>query len=86
MPPAAEGRRKVPIVEFEGGFQRESGDILRRLDEFEPSGFQMVPTDEAERQRVDEINQWVDEHFTQILPTVLYGTWGEAVKAARLTA
>ncbi|HHH12037.1 MAG TPA: hypothetical protein ENK23_08210, partial [Sorangium sp.] len=33
-----------------------------------------------------EVEQWVDKEFAVALPTVIYGTWGEAMKAAQVTA
>ncbi|MEE2786380.1 MAG: glutathione S-transferase N-terminal domain-containing protein [Myxococcota bacterium] len=80
------GRRKVPILEFGDDYQRESGDILRRLDSLTPGTRSLWPDVVSDQDRINEINTWVDEHLTQILPTVLYGTWSEAIHAAKLTA
>ncbi len=80
------GRKKVPVVEYGETVKRDSSDILRWLDEIEPGGIKMNALDEGVRTRAEAINDWVDNDLTQILPTVLYGTWGQAIKAARLTA
>jgi microsomal prostaglandin-E synthase 2 len=84
--PAENGKKKVPVVEFGDTIMRESGEILRWLDEIEPTGLKLNAEDEGVRTRAEAINDWVDNDLIQVLPTVLYGTWGEAIKAARLTA
>ena len=80
------GKKKVPIIEFGGEIYRESSDILRWLDRLEGSDVQLTRADPAASARIDEIETWIDEHFMRVLPTVLYGSWGQAMKAARLTA
>ena len=80
------GRKKVPVVELGDTIKQDSSVILRWLDEVESGGIQLNSDDEGVRTRSDAINDWVDNDLTQILPTVLYGTWGQAMKAARLTA
>lgn len=84
--PAPAGRRKVPVVEFNGTVIRDSSEIIRWLDTLEFDGINLVPKDEPKRELADEIDTWVNDDLTQILPTVLYGTWAESVKAAKLTA
>jgi microsomal prostaglandin-E synthase 2 len=85
FPEATDGRKKVPILEFGDEFRRESSDILRWLDEIAPGDRSLVPSaDSAER--AEAIDKWVDADLIQILPTVLYGTWGESIHAAKLTA
>ena len=83
---AENGKKKVPVIEYGDTIKRESSDILRWLDEVEPGGIQLNAEEESVRTRAEAINDWVDNDLTQILPTVLYGTWGQAIKAARLTA
>ncbi len=83
--PIPEGRRKVPVVEFDGHVIRESSDILRWLDTID-SKVPLVPENQEKRELADQIDAWVNDDLTQILPTVLYGTWMESVKAAKLTA
>ncbi len=82
---SADGRKKVPIVEFNGEVKRESSDILKWLDEAFPGGRQLSASGD-DLARAEEIAAWTDKDLIQILPTVLYGTWGESIKAAKLTA
>ncbi|MFT7620895.1 MAG: microsomal prostaglandin-E synthase 2 [Myxococcota bacterium] len=85
FPEAADGRKKVPLVEIGDQFRRESSDILRWLDEVAPGDRALLPSAES-AERADAIDTWVDKDLIQILPTVLYGTWGESIRAAKLTA
>ena len=85
FPDAAEGRKKVPVLEVGDEFRRESSDILRWLDEVAPGDRALLPSAES-AERADAIDAWVDKDLIQILPTVLYGTWSESIHAARLTA
>ena len=80
------GKKKVPVIEYGETLMRDSADILRWLDSVESEGTTLVPTDAEALERANAIHKWVDEDLTQILPTVLYGTWSESVRAARLTA
>ncbi|MBR57028.1 MAG: hypothetical protein CMH54_03105 [Myxococcales bacterium] len=82
--PTPDGKKKVPVVEYGDKVLRESTDILRWLDEVKPEGHTLLSDDT--REQAEEINTWVDNDLTQILPTVLYGSWGQSIKAARLTA
>lgn len=79
------GKKKVPIVQVGDEVRRESSVILRWLDEVGPGVRSLKPAD-AVAERADEIDAWVDRDLIQILPTVLYGTWGESIRAAKLTA
>ena len=85
FPEAANGKTKVPILEFGDEFRRESSEILRWLDEVAPGDRSLVPSVESAA-RAEEIVTWVDEDLIKILPTVLYGTWSESIRAAKLTA
>lgn len=84
--PSPDGRKKVPVIEFKGDVVRESSDILRWLDDAHPNTPPLLAEDAGSRSLAEEIDAWVNDDLTQVLPTVLYGTWGESVKAARLTA
>lgn len=87
LPDLPEGTpRKVPIVQFDGETIQDSTTILSRLEERFPDQTPLLPADEQLRQRTEEIEAWVDDDLTQVLPTVIYGTWGEAAKAAQVTA
>jgi glutathione S-transferase len=87
LPELPEGTpRKVPVVQFEGDTVQDSTDILAFLEERFNDSQTLLPEDPTTRQRAQEIEDWVDTDLTQVLPTVIYGTWGEAAKAAQVTA
>ncbi len=87
LPELAEGvPRKVPVVQYNGDTVQDSTAILELLEDRFPDRTPLRPSDEKLRARTEEIEAWVDEDLTQVLPTVIYGTWGEAVKAAQVTA
>jgi microsomal prostaglandin-E synthase 2 len=88
LPALPEGSpKKVPVIDFGGeDFVFDSTDILNALDDRFPDHPTLNPTDAAARERSDMVEDWVDTAFAQALPTVIYGTWGEAIKAAQVTA
>ncbi len=78
--------RKVPVLKFaDGEIVFDSTDILHALEAKFPAQ-PFTPDDAARKARSDEVEAWVDDTFAQALPTVIYGTWGEAIKAAQVTA
>lgn len=78
--------RKVPVLQFEDSTVQDSTAILSFLETRFDDSRALLPSDEALRARAGEIEEWVDSDLTQVLPTVIYGTWGEAAKAAQVTA
>lgn len=78
--------RKVPVLRAAGDTVLDSTDILAYLESNFPGKISFTPDDEAARKLGAEIEEWVDTELTFALPTVIYGTWGEAVKAAQVTA
>lgn len=79
--------RKVPVARFGGEeIVFDSSDILRQLDARYPDTPSFTPTDPDAKAKSDTVEEWVDSTFAQALPTVIYGTWGEAIKAAQVTA
>lgn len=87
LPPLPEGApKKVPVIQSGGETVADSTDILRWLEERFGDVVPLWPADPEARRRAEEIEEWVDERLTQILPAVIYGTWGEAAKAAQVTA
>ena len=82
----ASAPRKVPVLDVGGAVLWDSTVILSYLDEQFPGKVRFFPEDPAARARAVEIEAWVDDALTFALPTVIYGTWGEAVKAAQVTA
>ncbi|MEE9383257.1 MAG: glutathione S-transferase family protein [Nannocystaceae bacterium] len=86
LPPSSDGRRRVPVLEYKGEARGESSDILRWLDQVAPGDRPLHPLDPDQLDRANEIDAWLDNDLIKILPTVLYGTWSESIRAAKLTA
>ncbi len=87
LPELPEGTpRKVPVLQFEDRTVQDSTDILAFLEQRFDGAPSLLPADAPSRDRAKEIEDWVDTDLTQVLPTVIYGTWGEAAKAAQVTA
>ena len=87
LPKLPEGApRKVPVLDVGGELLWDSTVILAYLDEHFPGTLRFLPEDPAIRARAEQVESWVDDALTFALPTVIYGTWGEAVKAAQVTA
>jgi microsomal prostaglandin-E synthase 2 len=87
LPKLPEGApRKVPVLEVDGELLWDSTVILAYLDEHFPGSMRFLPEDPAVRHKAEQVENWVDDGLTFALPTVIYGTWGEAVKAAQVTA
>lgn len=85
LPPDAP--KKVPVLELGGRTVYDSTDILKYIDEQVPERTPFFRTDDdAANEKSEAIEQWVDDELTFSMPTVLYGTWGEAAKAAQVTA
>jgi microsomal prostaglandin-E synthase 2 len=78
--------RKVPVLDVGGELLWDSTVILTYLDEHFPGTLRFLPEDPTLRARAEQVESWVDDELTFALPTVIYGTWGEAVKAAQVTA
>ena len=87
LPKLPEGApRKVPVLEVDGELLWDSTMILTYLDEHFHRKAPFLPTDPEVRTRAEQVESWVDDSLTFALPTVIYGTWGEAAKAAQVTA
>ena len=87
LPPLPAGApKKVPVLRAGDDTVADSTDILTYLEKNFPGKMSFTPDDEAARKLGAEIEEWVDTELTFALPTVIYGTWGEAVKAAQVTA
>ncbi|MEQ9503360.1 MAG: glutathione S-transferase family protein [Deltaproteobacteria bacterium] len=78
--------KKVPVLKVGDRIVYDSTDILEYLDEVKPEQVPFIPKEEAAAAKSREIEQWVDDELTFSMPTVIYGTWGEAAKAAQVTA
>ncbi|MEZ4273487.1 MAG: glutathione S-transferase family protein [Myxococcota bacterium] len=87
LPPLPAGApQKVPVLQVGDRTVFDSTTILNFLDEAYPETRRFNPEDAAQRKQSDDIEAWVDDEFIRSLPTVIYGTWGEAAQAARLVA
>ena len=82
----ADAPKKVPVLQNGSDTVPDSTAILAYLDEKFPGKVGFRPADEAARKQAAEIEEWVDSELIYALPTVIYGTWGEAIKAAQVTA
>ena len=78
--------RKVPVLVAGDAVIHDSTAILHFLDPAYPSSVRFRPDEPALRERADEIEEWVDVELIRALPTVLYGTWREAGRAATVVA
>jgi microsomal prostaglandin-E synthase 2 len=78
--------KKVPVIDIDGTIVFDSTTILEYLDQHHPGAVRFLPEDPVLRAKAEEIDTWVDDVLTFALPTVIYGTWGEAIKAAQVTA
>ncbi len=87
LPPLPEGTpKKVPVLQHGSDTVADSTTILNYLEDQGLGRISFRPADPALRTRSDEIEEWVDSQFIEALPTVIYGTWGEAAQAARIVA
>lgn len=84
LPPGAP--RKVPVLVLGETVVADSTAILRFLDEAYPQTVRFRPEGSALCQAADEIEEWVDAELIRALPTVLYGSWREAGRAAAVVA
>jgi len=82
----ADAPRKVPVLEHAGKLIFDSTTILAYLDATFPEAAPFTPVDDAAHAKSTEIEDWVDRELIAALPTVIYGTWREAIKAAQVTA
>ena len=88
LPPLPEGSpKKVPVIAWQDDVVFDSTDIMNYIEEqFGHHQSLSPPVGTDARLRSDEVEEWVDAEFAMALPTVIYGTWGEALKAAQVTA
>lgn len=87
LPELPEGApRKVPVLTHGDRTVFDSTDILNFLEETYPDRAPFRLADAKAQAHTEAVEAWVDDSFTQALPTVIYGTWGEAFTAAQVTA
>ena len=75
-------RRKVPVLAIDGELIADSTEILKYLEGRDAS---LTPTGEG-KAKSEMIEQWVDDDLAQVLPAVIYGTWRDAARAAKVVA
>ncbi|MEE2758226.1 MAG: glutathione S-transferase family protein [Myxococcota bacterium] len=78
-----EAPRKVPVLRIGTDVLYDSTDILMQLDTFFPSAPRLLPTEANAKESAEKIEAWVDDQFIKALPTVIYGSWSNAARAAR---
>lgn len=78
--------RKVPVLQIHGEFIADSTTILSYLDKRIDTGMRFLPTEPELAAKAEAIEQWVDDELIMALPTVIYGSWREALTAAQVTA
>lgn len=82
----ADAPRKVPVIQVADATVYDSTTILGYLDEAFPQTHRLLPEDPAMREKTEAVENWVDDDLAQVLPTVIYGSWGDAARAARVVA
>ncbi|RMH43949.1 MAG: glutathione S-transferase family protein [Deltaproteobacteria bacterium] len=82
----ADAPKKVPVLEFDGDRVYDSTDILMFLDGKRREPIPLVPDDPAARDKALQVEQWVDDDLSYVLPTVIYGSWSDAARAAKVVA
>jgi glutathione S-transferase len=78
--------KKVPVFRYGEEVLWDSTVILKYLDSIPGESLNLLPEEEAAKAEALRIEEWVDDSFTQVLPTVLYGSWKDAWRAAKVTA
>jgi glutaredoxin len=87
LPPLPEGApRKVPVIRVNGDTVFDSTKIVEYLEARDSSGLRLTPADPKMREKSELVERWVNDDLSYVLPTVIYGTWGEALKAAQVVA
>ena len=86
LEPDVDGRKKVPIIEVDGTVVRDSSAILRWAEQRDGNEVRLLREQAELKKRIEAIETWVDDYLMKVLPAVLYGTWSQAIRAARLTA
>lgn len=79
-------RKKVPVIATGDDTIQDSTSIL---DFFESKGIgtlSWIPEEEAAAVKTREVEAWVDDDLSQVLPPVIYGRWSDAIRAAKVVA
>ena len=87
LPPLPDGApRKVPVIRTNGDTICDSTNIVAYLEAHDSSGLRLTPSDPELQAKSALVERWVNDDLSYVLPTVIYGTWGEALKAAQVVA
>lgn len=87
LPPLQDGTpRKVPVIQVNGATIADSTTIVAYLEAHDTAGLHLTPTDPEQRAKSQMVETWANDDLSYVLPTVIYGTWGEAFKAAQVVA
>jgi microsomal prostaglandin-E synthase 2 len=82
----ADAPRKVPVIQVDGETIYDSTKIIAFLEGHDKTGLSLTPSDPALLAKSQQVETWVNNDLSYVLPTVIYGTWGEAIKAAKVVA
>jgi microsomal prostaglandin-E synthase 2 len=87
LPPLPAGApRKVPVIQVDGETIFDSTTILAYLESHDTTGLNLTPSDPEKLAKSQRVEKWVNDDLSHVLPTVIYGTWGEALQAAKVVA
>jgi microsomal prostaglandin-E synthase 2 len=78
--------RKVPVIQVNGETIFDSTTIVAYLEANNRDGLRLTPDDPNLLAKSQLVEKWVNDDLSYVLPTVIYGTWGEAIKAAKVIA
>ena len=85
LPP--EAPRKVPVLQAGDELIWDSSTILIAIDRITGSADVRLGLEEGgHSEQVLQFEEWVDDELMPALPTVIYDTWGNALRAAQITA
>jgi microsomal prostaglandin-E synthase 2 len=87
LPPLPEGApRKVPVIQVDGDTIIDSTAIVAYLEAHDTTGLRLTPTDPALQAKSEMVETWVNDQLSHVLPTVIYGTLGDAFTASQVVA
>ena len=88
LPPLPEeAPKKVPVLQIDDQIIWDSTDILLQIDQLVPDGIQLnEKADPKLQEQIVTLEDWIDDNLIPALPTVIYASWADAFRAARITA
>jgi microsomal prostaglandin-E synthase 2 len=87
LPKLPEGApRKVPVIQVGNDTIFDSTAIIAYLELHETKGLSLTPKSAELQAKSQLVERWVNDDLSYVLPTVIYGTWSEAFKAAQVVA